>query len=636
MGTKLSSLFDKQVNPLPLAVFRIAFSLVLFAEIGQMYAFRHLLFDPVPYVLESIIPSGPLLWVWLASASCLLLGYRTRLAAASQYVLAVILLGFGASSHGRDWQSDSLLLTSSLLLVFMPAGRALSVDRLLERKRMADEQPTERGPVTVGYLHTAFLVLTVGLFYLDSAFFKLSSPMYLNGLGVWAPASLAINAFYDASWLTQHPLLVQMMSYTVTAFETLFIFLFWFRPLRLPLIAAGIAFHLGVMAVLPIPVISLMTVSLYLGMVPAGVWERTGGWLRSRRPSLAVYYDRLCPLCRRTAAVLEALDPRGAVSWKTVQEHAADEPKLAGLPQEDLLHDIRAVDARGHVYRGAVTYAAVFRAAGWLWPLGLLLSLWPVRSAARRIYEAVAERRAREGGCRDGVCSLRHPHPSAGEPGVRKRTNANRGRRLAYGFLAAWLFSFGVILLGSPVLRVYVLGDTEEVRQLKRLAEAYKGLVYPWTGWTSHNVFMDEQFEDYRFQTMLVYEKDGREEVLPMNRRDGGETFTGGYTLGRLWEVWTFETARPGLPMEQTERNLLRFAAYWVHRYSKDMTGAKIHVLQRPQKVSLTEWKPDRLRENLAAEWISAGDIEGAPGSMRLTLKRPAERWTYFGGFGGG
>ncbi|WP_426446773.1 DCC1-like thiol-disulfide oxidoreductase family protein [Paenibacillus sp. S-38] len=631
MRNKLNGWFERQVSPLPLAWFRIAFSLVLFAEVGQMNAFRHLLFDPVPYVQESIIPSGPLLWVWFAAAACLLAGYRTRTAAIVQYGLAVIVLGFGAYSHGRDWQSDSLLLTASLLLVFMPAGRALSVDRLLERKKRAAAKQEDHGPESVPYLYTALLVLTIGLFYLDSTFFKLSSPMYLAGLGVWGPASLAINAFYDVTWLTDHPLLVRTLSYTVIGFETLFIFLFWFRPLRLPLILAGIAFHLGVMLTLPIPAISLLTVSLYAGMIPAGVGERIAGWFRARRPSLKVYYDRLCPLCRGTAAVLQALDPRRAAVWLPLQEHAAEEPKLSGVPEEELLHDIRAVDSRGRVYRGADTYAAMLRASGWLAPLGWLLSLWPIRAAAASVYEAVAERRAREGGCRDGVCSLRRPSPAVQEPIEPAKGLTPAGRRFASGFLAAWLLSFGVIFLGSPVLRVYVLGDTPLVRGLKTFAQAYKWQVYPWTGWTSHNVFMDEHFAGYDFQTMLAYEKNGVTEVLPMNRQEAGGTYTGGYALGRLWEIWTFEAVRPGLPMEQTQRNLLRFAAYWVHREDKDMEGARIRVLQRRQTVSLTEWQPGRLQANVTANWTEAGSIQGAPGSMKLVLRKPAAQWTYLG-----
>ncbi|AEI44114.1 DCC1-like thiol-disulfide oxidoreductase family protein [Paenibacillus mucilaginosus] len=632
MRQKLNGWFEKQVSPLPLAWFRITFSLVLFAEIGQMYAFRHLLFDPMPYVLESIIPSAPLLWVWLAATACLLIGYRTRTAAIVQYALAVIVLGFGAYTHGRDWQSDSLLLTASLLLVFMPAGRALSVDRLLERRARAAAKQEDHGPAPVSYLYTVFLVLTVGFFYLDSAFFKLSSPMYLSGLGVWGPASLAINAFYDVSWLTERPLLVRTLSYTVTIFEALFIFLFWFRPLRLPLILTGIAFHLGVMVTLPIPAISLMTVSLYAGMIPARVGEKIAGSLRVRRPKLKVYYDRLCPLCRQTAAVLQALDPRQAAAWLPLQEHAAQEPKLAGLPEEELLHDIRAVDTAGRVYRGVDTYIAVFRTSGWLAPFGLLLSLWPVKPAARRIYDAVAERRAREGGCRDGVCSLRRPAPADRQPDDSEEGLSRTGRRWAAGFLAVWLISFGMIFLSSPVLRVYVLGDTPLVSGLKAASQEYKRLVYPWTGWTSHNVFMDEHFEGYAFQTMLVYEKNGVREVLPMSRQEGAAAYTGGYALGRLWEIWTFETVKPGLPLEQTERNLLRFAAYWVHRQGKDMNGARIAVLQRRQEVSLTKWHPHRLQANVTAAWIEAGSIEGAPGAMKLTLRKPAGRWSYMGG----
>ncbi|WJH35872.1 DCC1-like thiol-disulfide oxidoreductase family protein [Paenibacillus sp. CC-CFT747] len=617
MNRWLVRLLDTRVPALPLALFRIGFSVVMIIEIEQMYRFRRLLFDPLPYMIESTIPSGPLLLIWLAAVLFLLAGYRTRLAAVVHYVMAVIVLGFGALPHGEDWQGDSLILTLSLLLLFMPSDRVLSVERLMERRRRAREKVKDPGPEDVRLIHTVFLYLTIGLMYLDSAFFKLSSSMYLSGLGVWAPSTLPINAYHNVSWLMSQEWLVRPLGYALLAFESLFLFLYPVRRLRLPLLAVGALFHLGVMFVFPIPVISLLVLALYLGLVPAGAYERLTRLWRARAVSLTVYYDRLCPLCRQTVAVLDALDLRGAVAWKPLQDHAAEEPQLAAIPEEELLHDIYAIDRQGRIHKGVDTYAAVLRTSGWLAPLGWLLGVWPVHPVAQRIYGAVAEKRAREGGCRDGVCSLARPGAPAADPAPHR--GAGRLARPAAGvLLTAWLLSFVLIVPAGPLLRTYVTGDGALADRLENTAEYYKSRVYPWTGWTSHGVFMDEHFVNYRVQTMLVFEREGREPMrLPTIRPDG---YTGSYNSGRLWELWTFETVKPELPLDQVERNLSRFVTYWAVRNNIPLEKGRILILQRPMDVTLDRFRQDRLADNLSQPWKEVGVITGSPGQLKVSF----------------
>lgn len=47
---KYSALYDKEIDGRGLAVFRICFSLILLADVTQMFFFRHLMFDKVPYM----------------------------------------------------------------------------------------------------------------------------------------------------------------------------------------------------------------------------------------------------------------------------------------------------------------------------------------------------------------------------------------------------------------------------------------------------------------------------------------------------------------------------------------------------------------------------------------------------------
>ena len=46
----LSNAYNKQIDGTGLAVFRIFYCIVLLCEIIQMYYFRHLIFDKIPFV----------------------------------------------------------------------------------------------------------------------------------------------------------------------------------------------------------------------------------------------------------------------------------------------------------------------------------------------------------------------------------------------------------------------------------------------------------------------------------------------------------------------------------------------------------------------------------------------------------
>ena len=46
----LRNSFDKEIDGTGLAVFRIVYSFFLLCEITQMFYFRHLIFDKIPYI----------------------------------------------------------------------------------------------------------------------------------------------------------------------------------------------------------------------------------------------------------------------------------------------------------------------------------------------------------------------------------------------------------------------------------------------------------------------------------------------------------------------------------------------------------------------------------------------------------
>lgn len=272
---KFRQVYDKPVDGTGLAVFRIVFSAVLLAEIGQLFYFRHLIFDVIPFVeIGEIGFTAPLL-LWMVTLLCLLLGLFTRPAALINYGFCLV---FFASMKTYGYMMTPIYIGLSLLFLFLPISRCLSLDRLRRGLRFptpslgADLPPL---PTTVSQLaYYAPVVVGIAFVYLDSTLYKLTSPMWLTGLGMWKTLSLPYETQLNASVILNQEWLVKTLGYLTLAFEFSFLFLFPFRRYRLGLMIIGIGLHLGILIALPIPLFSLGFGSLYLLMVPASRWRR--------------------------------------------------------------------------------------------------------------------------------------------------------------------------------------------------------------------------------------------------------------------------------------------------------------------------------------------------------------------------
>ncbi|HLF55425.1 MAG TPA: HTTM domain-containing protein [Thermoanaerobaculia bacterium] len=267
--------FAEQVPALGLAVFRIAFGLVLMLEVAQLLYFRELVFVEVPALAGRPQWTAAVLVAWLAALVLLVLGLLTRVAAAASYLFTLVTLDrLGLYAYHHDY----LVTGVGFLLLFLPVSRALSLDRWrAERARRRRGEPP-LGPATASVLaYDVPVYLTLGLVYFDSGLRKLASPMWRAGLGLWQPASAPYNTFFDWSPLLDQELLVRGLGYAGLVFEVAFLFLIGFRRLRWPLLAGGLVLHLGILAVFGIPLFALGMVSLYVLLVPPEFWAR---WAR--------------------------------------------------------------------------------------------------------------------------------------------------------------------------------------------------------------------------------------------------------------------------------------------------------------------------------------------------------------------
>lgn len=249
---------------LPLALFRITYSLALAGEVMQAIIYREFLFG------DGGFRPGPLLLIHLCSLAALLLGWKVRYAAIVNYICTVMFLGFGVRDGGTPYHADGLYIAGALFLLFAPTSEALALQH-------------EGRPV--GPIYGTFLTAVLSLLYLDAVLWKSGSPMWWRGLGTWAPMSLPNTSHLDWSAMTDNRPLMLGGGYGTFALQWSFPFLVWTR-LRKPLLVAAIGLHVMIGVFFPLPLFGLIMVAFLLGCWPTA----DGGAKAPLLPRLAVAF----------------------------------------------------------------------------------------------------------------------------------------------------------------------------------------------------------------------------------------------------------------------------------------------------------------------------------------------------------
>lgn len=252
-------LFNK-VDSIGLSIFRIAYSIVFLFELIHLFKYRTIVYDGFTELNPTLI-----FMFWIPTVFLLLIGYKTRYVAILNYIFSVIIL---SSAQKYEYHGFTIYTGVNFLLIFLPIAKQISIDAFLKTKINTDDKKVFK----VYYFAPVFLV--IALIYLDSAFYKFASSMWLSGLGMWLPASLPMATWSSFPWLLNNELLVKFLGYLVLIFETVFILLMWFRVFRVPLLVIGVLFHLGILYFFPIPWFALAVICVYCLMVPIRFWKK--------------------------------------------------------------------------------------------------------------------------------------------------------------------------------------------------------------------------------------------------------------------------------------------------------------------------------------------------------------------------
>lgn len=256
-ASRLRARLDAHASTRAAALIRIGLPPLLWACLAEPWNLRR--------------AAGPLeaaeVVLFYAATLAMMAGLATRLATA--LVAAVLLhlhLSAATGGHLRFFahHHQALLTYVTCLMVLVPAGRSLSLDRWLAARR--GPPPPERGPLWPQRL----LALQVSAVYLWSAVDKLA-PDYLRG----ARLERTFMEIYVGSDFFPSPALHALLvaaSLLVLLLELALAVGLWSPRARRWLIPLGIALHAAFFLALPLCVFSALMVLLYLAFLdPAAV-----------------------------------------------------------------------------------------------------------------------------------------------------------------------------------------------------------------------------------------------------------------------------------------------------------------------------------------------------------------------------
>ena len=622
----------RRVPATGLALFRLFFALVVFGEVLFLYYFRHLIFDPVPFLDPASSSVHLFLVFWAMTAFCLAFGYHTRAAALLNYAFWLVFTVFTPMSKDFDGGFDQLMLGSSFLLIFLPSERALSLDNLRLKWRLSRPgrrfQPPDQVPVLAYFIP---LLVSLGLIYFDSAIHKLSAEFWRNGLGPWLPSSLPyyISAV-DMSWLLDIEPLQRTFGYAILAFQFLFPFLLYFRPCRVPLLAMGVALHGGIILSLNIYPFGFGMLVHYFLLAPLAWWSRLGGWLRARTPALSVYFDEQCPLCTRTAIFVEHFDLRRAIAFRGLQTHASSCAALTGFTESELLMDLYAVDRRQGVHSGLDTYIRILRHMGYTAPLALLLRLPGIYQVARRIYRRIADNRQRRT-C-DALCAAGDPESVetvqllAGLIDRLAPTDRQKANRIAKFLVMVLVLQLNCTIHYGILHRLGVDTNREPVGQVATaLSNGLITLSHTFLGLTPHPLYLHDHFEGYEHILALTFVDDAGEERWLAFIDEQGRMLAPYW--GRVHSMWANVAVTSRIDHRRLRKFVEKVTAYFSGEYGISLAD-RTFVLKLKAVRAPMDWEPGLRQSNLAGSWRTVGRAVWRDGQMRLDLYQDLERMT--------
>jgi hypothetical protein len=290
------------VSPVPVAVYRICFGLLVLADLVLLLPEVDTFFGdkgifPLADSVKMMgthrlnvflwLPDTPLVLhaffaLALLAALCLTVGLFTRVSAVATFVALV-------SIHHRNPLllngADTFMRQAAFCVMFMPAGRALSLDRLLaarRHRRSGDPEPVPPPQPAAPWAQRKLQVQrAVG--YLSTIRRTHTGFTRHQGPAVYYATRLAEFDRFPVPYLFRDPYTIRMATWGTLVVEFALGALIWFRDLRYPIILAGVMLHLGLEYSMNIPLFQWTMITAYVLFIDPRDVRRAMDWLAARR-----------------------------------------------------------------------------------------------------------------------------------------------------------------------------------------------------------------------------------------------------------------------------------------------------------------------------------------------------------------
>jgi hypothetical protein len=153
---------------------------------------------------------------------------------------------------------DEAASVVSFWLMFANSGYCWSVDAW---RRQRARRPLTRWQGTWALRCMQFQLCFI---YFCTAMQKLTDPDWLLGNAMFYVAALVYDWVRPMTAMMDYPLVYKSLTYVTFGFEIAFPCLVWFRRLRLPMVAMGIVFHLGIAILLGLHFICWIMIAMLM------------------------------------------------------------------------------------------------------------------------------------------------------------------------------------------------------------------------------------------------------------------------------------------------------------------------------------------------------------------------------------
>lgn len=615
--------YDKKIDASGLALFRITFCLVQLGEVFQLYYFRHLVYDKIPFVESAEIDFAVPLICWMIALVFLTLGLFTRPVAIINYILSLTLIG---TIDTYEYHMFYLYVGVNFLLIFLNLSKVNSIDRLREKLKYSTARFAYEPPRTVSVLnYYAVILVAIGFVYFDSVFFKFTSHNWMTGIGMWLPVSLPQVTHLNVSPLLNVKWVMLGLGYLTLVFEASFIFLFWRKKWRWTLFTIGVGLHIGILIVFPLPWFGFGVTSFYLLMVPVGTWRKISGYVKRKKPALTFYFDEECPLCARTKIILSHFDVFHALEFKSVQAHGVHEPLLSKRTKDELLNSVFSVTSKGKVLEGIDTYSAAFLRIPVLIPVGILMRIPGIRQIANFMYRGIAGNRITER-CNDDNCGYTPPRFPSDSDSIKLQKNFTL-KQLKIGIITTSLIFFSFLQLAvtynSDLIRLVKrkvgISNSAPEKIIQKATNPVRAMSKVLFGICHHPVFMDAHFKNYNHIIGVeAVDQKGVKRWLPMIDQNGMPGF---YAYGFNWVKWTFRVDGPRVDQTRLTKGIRDFSTFWAKMNGIPLDKVTFNIYVKKIDVPY-EWKKDHLNTQIAKEWHLAGTAHWEGKTFVTTLEQ--------------